>query len=47
MPPRLSHFAAFALAIGLGLIPATFAADDGFQPLFNGKDLSGWITPAD
>jgi hypothetical protein len=24
-----------------------WADDDGFKPLFNGKDLSGWITPED
>ena len=26
---------------------AAGAADDGFKPLFNGKDLSGWVTPED
>lgn len=34
------------LALVLGALPATHAADkdisEGFQPLFNGKDLSGW-----
>jgi hypothetical protein len=40
--------AASALALA-GLIAATAVAadDDGFKPLFNGKDLTGWITPAD
>jgi hypothetical protein len=30
--------------LALALAPATesFAAEDGFKPLFNGKDLSGW-----
>ena len=31
-----------ALAASVLLIPAVVAEDDGFQPLFNGKDLSGW-----
>jgi hypothetical protein len=26
--------------------PAPAAADEGFTPLFNGKDLSGWVQPA-
>jgi len=47
MLPRRSPFAAFALALASGLAPAVMAADDGFVPLFNGKDLSGWITPDD
>ncbi|MCA1685735.1 MAG: DUF1080 domain-containing protein [Planctomycetia bacterium] len=25
--------------------PAVAADDDGFKPLFNGKDLTGWVTP--
>ncbi len=45
MPPRPSMFAALALA--LILAPAARAADETFQPLFNGKDLAGWIAPAD
>ena len=38
-----------ALAAGLALAAgAARAADDsGFKPLFNGKDLTGWITPED
>jgi hypothetical protein len=37
---------ALALA-ALALSPAlTHAADEGFKPLFNGKDLSGWLQPA-
>ena len=40
------------LATGLALtvlVPRTRAAagEEGFQPLFNGKDLSGWVTPED
>jgi hypothetical protein len=33
--------------LGLALAPGAFAADEGFKPLFNGKDLTGWVTPAD
>jgi 3-keto-disaccharide hydrolase len=29
----------------LALSVATFAADDGFTPLFNGKDLTNWTVP--
>src|ERR1700730_4491554 len=38
---------AFALTAGLALALATstFGADEGFKPLFNGKDLTGWVTP--
>jgi hypothetical protein len=36
-----------AAALGLALVPGAFAADEGFKPLFNGKDLTGWVTPAD
>jgi hypothetical protein len=35
-----------ALGLALILVPSlTRAADEGFKPLFNGKDLSGWVTP--
>jgi formylglycine-generating enzyme required for sulfatase activity/serine/threonine protein kinase len=27
-------------------VPVTLANNDGFMPLFNGKDLSGWVAPA-
>lgn len=37
MTPRLLFSFAFALAV---ITPA--AADDGFVPIFNGKDLDGW-----
>ena len=40
-----------ALFLALGAAPRPAAADDedkgDFQPLFNGKDLSGWVTPDD
>src|SRR5580658_6314067 len=38
--------ALFALAFVLFLVPRAGAedkADDGFVPMFNGKDLSGWV----
>jgi hypothetical protein len=40
------------LAVGLALTalalrPALPADDEGFKPLFNGKDLSGWVQPED
>ncbi|MDB5350485.1 MAG: hypothetical protein JWN86_1732 [Planctomycetota bacterium] len=38
-------------ALALMLLPALALADDkdndGFKPLFNGKDFSGWVTPED
>ena len=39
------RFFTFALAAGLALAPGALAAEEGFKSLFNGKDLSGWITP--
>lgn len=39
MNPSSKIFAAFALSASL---VSVHAADDGFKPLFNGKDLSGW-----
>jgi hypothetical protein len=35
------------LAVLLLVTPSARAADEGFTPLFNGKDLSGWVQPAD
>jgi hypothetical protein len=35
------RFLAFAAALGLALAPGALAADEGFTPLFNGKDLTG------
>ncbi len=41
----------FWIGLAAGLALATGAAraadDSGFKPLFNGKDLTGWITPED
>src|SRR5262249_6912697 len=31
----------------LTAFPAPAADNDGFKSLFNGKDLEGWVTPAD
>ena len=36
-----------ALAIALTLAPAPLDKEEGFKPLFNGKDLTGWVTPDD
>jgi hypothetical protein len=38
-----------ALTLALALLPsaARSADDEGFKPLFNGKDLDGWVTPED
>ena len=36
---KLKHF--FPLAL-LAVAPAMLAAEDGFAPLFNGRDLTGW-----
>ena len=38
-----------ALFLALGAAPRPSAADEegDFKPLFNGKDLSGWVTPDD
>ncbi len=45
--PFLLTFAGLALAWGLGPARVGFAAEEGFIPLFNGKDLAGWVTPED
>ena len=50
--PRPAFLAlAAALALVLSFIPAPTARaaadDDGFTPLFNGKDLAGWVKPDD
>jgi hypothetical protein len=40
---RAAHL---ALLLALGLLPATATSgdkDDGYVPMFNGKDLSGWV----
>lgn len=42
--PIPTTLAAFGLLISCGLLPLRAAeADDGFVPMFNGKDLSGWV----
>lgn len=43
----LRHVSAFALALGLGAGALAFGDEGDFKPLFNGKDLSGWVTPDD
>jgi hypothetical protein len=47
--PRLAPLALLAApALALLLTTATARADDdGFTPLFNGKDLTGWVKPDD
>src|SRR2546427_371024 len=40
---RVRHL---ALLLALGLLPATASSDEqegGFVPMFNGKDLTGWV----
>ena len=39
------RFFTLAAGLALALAPSIVAAEDGFTPLFNGKDLTGWITP--
>ena len=39
-----NHFRAIVFAASLTFAPMAFA-DDGFTPLFDGKDLSQWIVP--
>jgi hypothetical protein len=45
-PALLALLAATALALCFAPA-AALADDDGFTPLFNGKDLAGWVKPAD
>jgi hypothetical protein len=50
--PRLAAtFVALLSAFGLGVLPASpsvLGQESGrFHPLFNGKDLTGWVTPQD
>jgi len=44
--PRALAAAAFALFCA-GSMMTRADEDGGFKPLFNGKDLTGWVTPAD
>jgi len=44
----LRHVSATALAFGLCAGGLAFGGDaEEFKPLFNGEDLSGWVTPED
>src|SRR5579885_2431389 len=44
MNRRLERESVLGLAVVVGLIATGRAwADDDFRPLFNGKDLSGWV----
>lgn len=46
--PTKQFTTALAALIGLGLSTISMADEnEGFQPLFNGKDLSGWVQPED
>ena len=38
--------AGLALAVAINPFPEA-QAEEGFRPLFNGKDLTGWVTPDD
>jgi hypothetical protein len=40
---------AFGLLVSLAftLVPGPVPREEGFKPLFNGKDLTGWVTPDD
>src|SRR5713226_1453834 len=41
---RIATFMLFALALPVGAAPrADDKLGDGFTPMFNGKDLSGWV----
>src|SRR6202163_1424673 len=37
------QFPCLAVALALALSNTVRAGEDGFRPLFNGKDLTGWI----
>jgi hypothetical protein len=41
----MSRLSLTLAAIALALPSFTQAADEGFKPLFNGKDLTGWVQP--
>jgi hypothetical protein len=46
--PRLAAaFLVFSAACGLAVWHASAQESKGFRPLFNGKDLTGWVTPED
>jgi hypothetical protein len=39
----MRRFAGIALAVLLAAAPVVRADEEGFKPLFNGKDLAGWV----
>ena len=43
MPLRRSLFALALVVSACALLPADDKKDDGFRPLFNGKNLDGWV----
>lgn len=47
-PPMPSRLRALLLLASAALAPSARAQhdDEGFTPLFNGKDLAGWVAPA-
>ena len=46
--PRLAAaFLVLSAASGLAVWHASAQESKGFRPLFNGKDLTGWVTPED
>jgi len=47
MRPQRTLLAACLALLALAARPAASADDEGFTPLFNGKDLAGWVQPAD
>ena len=36
---------ALAFVLAFALAPAPIEKEEGFKPLFNGKDLTGWVIP--
>ena len=45
--PRSLCASILASWLAMGVASSARAADDGFKPLFNGKDFTGWVLPAD
>jgi hypothetical protein len=44
---RLSFGPALCLAASAAMAPTLLLAEEGYKPLFNGKDFEGWVTPDD
>jgi hypothetical protein len=42
-----AHWPSLAILFALSASPAPADDEEGFKPLFNGTDLSGWVTPDD